>query len=177
MRPCSTRSWRAACLWTRSCFLPMMSRVRSRRRFCGSRRSADGVFVVCAPVLLSSARDAVSVAAEEKFTEECLLETEDCLFAVLPEGERGAKAAETEVIPRIDRRRHRSYARVVICTCTAPHEMVRSAVKKATEAGRGQTHPARVRGIRLRAHRGHLRSGYAQDDGGRGRAHSRNRPR
>ena len=98
----------------------------------------DGVFVVCAPVLLSSARDAVSVAAEEKFTEECLLETEDCLFAVLPEGERGAKAAETEVIPRIDRRRHRSYARVVICTCTAPHEMVRSAVKKATEAGGGK---------------------------------------
>ena len=29
----------------------------------------DGVFVVCAPVLLSSARDAVSVACEETFTE------------------------------------------------------------------------------------------------------------
>lgn len=98
----------------------------------------DGVFLVCAPALLSSARDAVSVAAEEPFSEEYLLETDDCLFAVLPEGERGCAAVRTETIPRIDRRRHRSYARTVICTCTAPQEMVRSAVKKASEAGEGR---------------------------------------
>ncbi len=98
----------------------------------------DGVFVVCAPVLLSSARDAVSVACEETFTEEYLLETQDCLFAVLPEGARGGEIVKTEVVPRIDRRRHRTYARVVLRTCTAPHEAVRSALKKAEEAGGGK---------------------------------------
>ena len=76
----------------------------------------DGVFVACAPALLASARDAVAVAAETSFTEECLLETDDCLFAVLPEGERGARIVTTQVVPRIDKRRHKSYARVVLCT-------------------------------------------------------------
>ena len=98
----------------------------------------DGVFLVCAPVLLSSARDAVSIASEEKFTEEYLLETEDCLFAVLPEGARGGEIVRTELVPRIDKRRHRTFARVVLRTCTAPRESVRAALKKADEAGGGR---------------------------------------
>lgn len=98
----------------------------------------DGVFLVCAPVLLSSARDAVSIACEEKFTEEYLLETDDCLFAVLPEGPRGGEIVRTELVPRIDKRRHRTYARVVLRTCTAPRESVRAALKKADEAGGGR---------------------------------------
>ena len=56
----------------------------------------DGVFLVCAPVLLASAKEAVSVACEEKFSEEYTLETEDCLFCVLPEGERGAQLLTAE---------------------------------------------------------------------------------
>ena len=98
----------------------------------------DGVFLVCAPVLLSSAKEAVSAASEEAFSEEYLLETEDCLFAVLPEGARGAEIVRTEAVPRIDRRRRRSYARVVLRTCTAPREAVRAAMKKADEAGGGK---------------------------------------
>ncbi len=97
----------------------------------------DAVFVVCAPVLLASAREAVSVAAEEKFSEENLLETQDCLFAVLPEGAQGSRLVGEQVIPRVDRRRHRSYARVVIRTCTAPHDAVRAALRRAAEAGGG----------------------------------------
>ncbi len=98
----------------------------------------DGVFLVCAPVLMASARDAVSVACEGKFTEEYLLETDDCLFAVLPEGTRGREIAEHEVVPRIDRRRHRTYAHVVVRTCTAPAGALRDAMQKAAEAGGGR---------------------------------------
>ena len=76
----------------------------------------DGVFVVCAPVLLVSAKEAVSLACEEKFSEEYLLETEDCLFAVLPEGKRGSEIVRTEVVPRVDKRRHHTYARVILRT-------------------------------------------------------------
>lgn len=98
----------------------------------------DGVFLVCAPVLLSAARDAVRAACEQSFTEEYLLETEDCLFAVLPEGARGGEIVRTEVVPRVDRRRRHTYARVVLRTCTAPREAVRAAMKKAEEAGGGK---------------------------------------
>ena len=98
----------------------------------------DGVFLVCAPALVPSARDAVAVAAEGTFSEESLLETDDCLFAVLPEGERGAQIVRTEVVPRIDRRRHKSYARVVLCTCSAPRDAVAAAVRQAEEAGKGK---------------------------------------
>ena len=98
----------------------------------------DGVFLVCAPVLLASAKEAVSVACEEKFAEEYTLETEDCLFCVLPEGERGAQLVKTELVPRVDRRRRHTYARVVLRTCSAPREAVRAALKKADEAGGGK---------------------------------------
>lgn len=98
----------------------------------------DGVFVVCAPVLLVSAKEAISLACEEKFSEEYLLETEDCLFAVLPEGKRGSEIVRTEVVPRVDKRRHHTYARVILRTCSAPRDAVRAAMKRADEAGGGK---------------------------------------
>ena len=98
----------------------------------------DGVFLVCAHALIASARDAVAVAAEGTFTEENILETGDCLSAVLPEGERGAQIVKTQVVPRIDKRRHKSYARVVLCTCSAPRDVIQTAVKQAEEAGGGK---------------------------------------
>lgn len=98
----------------------------------------DGVFLVCARVLLPSAKDAVSVAAEAAFEEEYLLDTEDCLFAVLPEGERGAEIVRGEVVPRVDKRRRRTYARVVLRTVSAPQEKLRAVLKEADEAGGGR---------------------------------------
>ena len=56
--------------------------------------------------------------------------------ALLPEGARGGEIVKTEVVPRIDRRRHRTYARVVLRTCTAPHEAVRSALDGTVHHGR-----------------------------------------
>ena len=53
-------------------------------------RECDGVFVICDKVLLSPAREAVSVAVGTEFTG-TLLETQTCLFAVLPAGERGGE--------------------------------------------------------------------------------------
>lgn len=98
----------------------------------------DGIFLVCSPALVASARDAVAVAAETEFTEENVLETKDCLFAVLPEGERGKKTVTTEIVPRVDRRRNKSYARVVICTCSAPREALQTAIEQAQEAAKGR---------------------------------------
>lgn len=114
---------------------------------CPSRVSAallrlstecDGVFLVCARVLAPSAKEAVSVAAEAAFEEEYLLDTEDCLFAVLPEGERGAELVREEVVPRINRRRRRTFARVVLRTVSAPQEKLRTLLKAAEEAGGGK---------------------------------------
>ncbi len=96
------------------------------------------VVLVCAPALLTAARDAVMNAADERFSEESFLETEDCLYAVLPEGERGAALAKTALVPRIDRRRKRSFASVVMRTCSAPREAVAAAVRKAEDAAQGK---------------------------------------
>ena len=98
----------------------------------------DGVFLVCARVLMPSAREAVSVAAEQEFAEEYVLDTEDCLFAVLPEGARGADAVRTEVVPRVDKRRRRTYARVVLRAVSAPQEKLRASLKEADAAGQGR---------------------------------------
>ncbi len=98
----------------------------------------DGVFLVCARVLAPAAKDAVAAAAEGTFSEEYLLETEDCLFAVLPEGERGAALVRTEVVPRVDKRRRRTYARVVLRAVCAPQEKLKEVLAAADEAGKGR---------------------------------------
>ena len=98
----------------------------------------DGVFLVCARVLAPAAKDAVAAAAEGTFSEEYLLETEDCLFAVLPEGERGAALVRTEVVPRVDKRRRRTCARVVLRAVCAPQEKLKEVLAAADEAGKGR---------------------------------------
>lgn len=98
----------------------------------------DGVFLVCAGVLMQTAREAAALAAETAFTDEYMLETDDCLYALLPEGERGAQLVRTEVVPRVDRRRRRTYARVVLRLVSAPSDKLRDAMKRADEAGQGK---------------------------------------
>ena len=98
----------------------------------------DGVFLVCARVLLPSAKDAISLAAEAEFSEEYLLDTEDCLFTALPEGVRGAEIVKSEIVPRVDKRRRRSYARVVLRAVSAPQEKLREVLKEADAAGQGR---------------------------------------
>lgn len=97
----------------------------------------DGVFIICDPVLLASARRSLESAAEKQFEEEYLLETERCLFGVIPTGERGAEEVRTEAVPRIDARRKNSFLRVVIRTVSAPAERLRSALNLAREAAGG----------------------------------------
>ena len=98
----------------------------------------DGVFLVCDRVLFSSARDAVSSVAGASFTEEYLLETPNCLFAVLPTGERGAEIVRSETVPRIDRRRGNSYYREVLCTVGVPAETLRESLQFAREVAQGK---------------------------------------
>lgn len=98
----------------------------------------DGVFVVCDTPLLPSAREAVSVSSGEKFSEEYLLETNNCLYAVLPAGEKGAEIVRSETVPRVDRRRGNSYLREIVCTVGAPAELVASALSRAREVAAGK---------------------------------------
>lgn len=98
----------------------------------------DGIFVVCDRALLSAARDAVALVAEKDFADEYVCETENCLYAVLPAGERGAEIVKCETVPLIDRRRKRCYSRVVIQTVSAPSELLQKAMKAAEEAGMGR---------------------------------------
>ena len=119
-------------------FLPYDAPSRVSAALLRLSTECDGVFLVCARVLVPSAKDAVAVAAEAAFEEEFLLETADCLFAVLPEGERGAEEVRTEVVPRVDKRRRRTYARVVLRTASAPQEKLRAVLKEAEAAGGGR---------------------------------------
>lgn len=98
----------------------------------------DGVFLVCDRVLLGAARDAVESVAEAKFSEEYLCETEKCLFAVLPAGERGAEIVNAETVARVDRRRRNSYCRIVLRAISPPADKLRAALSQAEEAGRGR---------------------------------------
>ncbi len=97
----------------------------------------DALFLIADPVLFELARQAVSAAANAPFSEEYLLETEKCLFGVLPTGQRGAEVVKTEAVPRVNARRKNSYERVILRTVSAPSEVLSSAFRKAEEAGRG----------------------------------------
>ncbi len=88
----------------------------------------DGIFLVCDPPLLPSARQYIEAAAEKKFEEEYIIETDRCLYAVLPSGKRGEEEARLEVVPRIDARRKNSYLRMVLRTVSAPQEKLRAAI-------------------------------------------------
>ncbi len=98
----------------------------------------DGVFIVCDDVLTGMARESIESAAGRKFEEDHLLETESCLFAVLPAGARGEELVRLEVVPRVDRRRNNSYLRLVLRTVSAPAEKIKAALVKANAAAEGK---------------------------------------
>ncbi len=105
-----------------------------------SRLSAecDGIYVVCDRALFVFARDAIADFADGRFTEEYLLETESCLYAVMPSGQRGAEIARTETVPRTDKRRGKRYLRMVLKLVSAPSERIRRAVQAAQDAAEGK---------------------------------------
>lgn len=97
------------------------------------RNCCDGVFLICDRVLLPSARDALTSLTGKACTG-CLLDTEECLFAVLPSGARGAELVRESVIPALDERRRQSYYHIVLRTVCAPPCAVIEAVSKAQDA-------------------------------------------
>lgn len=98
----------------------------------------DAVVLVCDSVLATAAKNAVYSVTGEDFSEEYFLETQRCLFAVLPDGEKGAQLAAGELIPRIDRRRNNSYSRVVLRAVSAPAERLDKALELARGAAQGK---------------------------------------
>lgn len=97
-----------------------------------------GVFIICDKVLLAAAREAVSAATGKEFGSGVLLETQDCLYAVLETGERGKQAALTEIVPAINRRRERTFHRIVLRTVYAPPSKVMAAVGRAQDEADGR---------------------------------------
>ena len=98
----------------------------------------DAVIIACDRALHNYAREAAAEAAAKPFTDEYLLETERCLYAVLPLGARGAELAREEVVPRIDARRGKRFSRVVVRYVAAPGERVREVLKEAAAASGGK---------------------------------------
>ncbi len=106
-----------------------LARLKEEHRF---------VCVICDRSILGLAREAVSAATGEKVTEEYFLETADCLFAVLPAGEKGKEIAQRETVPLVDKRRGNAYCRSVLRTVGVPPETLRTAMQHAEEAGEGK---------------------------------------
>lgn len=99
-------------------------------------RECDGVFVICDKVLIEAARAAITAVTGAVYTGEYLSEMGNCLFAVLPTGERGREIVKSQVIPALDEKRSQSYHSVVVKTVMAPPAKVISAVEHAQdEAG------------------------------------------
>ena len=99
-------------------------------------KECDGVFVICDHVLLPAAREAIAAVTRKIYDGECLLETESCLFAVLPADGRGEELAKTQVVSKVDEKRSQSYHSVVIRTVNAPAAKMLMAVAHAQdEAG------------------------------------------
>lgn len=99
------------------------------------KEECDGVFLVCDNVLLPAAREGVKLVTGSDFPENDVLETEDCLFALLSADEEGKERAKREVVPAVDRLRGRSYHSVVLKTVLAPAETVLKAVEEALAPG------------------------------------------
>ena len=96
----------------------------------------DGVFFICDRVLMPFAKDAVSGLAGRNFSGECLLETENTLFGVLPASPNGCALVKEECIPAVDKRRGVTYYKLVLRTVAAPAERVFSAIASAREVSR-----------------------------------------
>ena len=97
----------------------------------------DAVVLICDPVLLQTAKYAVLSVTGGEYREEYCLETERCLYAVLPDGAVGAEIVKTHILGRVDRRRNNSFSRVVMRAISAPAELLGNALKRATDAAQG----------------------------------------
>ncbi len=93
----------------------------------------DGVIVVCDGVLVPQAKKAVEIAAGATFGESAILETQNCIFAVLSTGMVGASGVKT-LVERIDRRRNQSYFRMHFRTVGAPTETLAETLSKVRQA-------------------------------------------
>ena len=100
--------------------------------------ACGGIFIICDRVLLSPAKEAIEEFTGKKFFEEYLLETESCLYGVLPAGEKGKEIVLTETVPRLEQRRKKRFCRMVVKLVMAPWEKVRRAMKAAEEAAEGK---------------------------------------
>ncbi len=96
----------------------------------------DGVFLICDSVLVNSAKNIVCGVTGGTFEGEYCSETKRCLYAVLPDGETGARAVTEEILPRVNRRRNNSYSRVVLCAASAPVEKLNRALQFARETAK-----------------------------------------
>lgn len=107
----------------------------------------DGVFVVCDEVLLPAVREGIEQVAGGKFSGD-LLETEECLFALLTADENGKLRAKSEVVPAVDKRRGQSFYSVVLKTVLAPPEKVLAAAEEVGETGaRVSVHTSEENGV------------------------------
>lgn len=95
-----------------------------------------GVFMICDGVLVPFAKNVICGETGRPFSGD-YDETEDCIFAVLPTGERGERILRENILPFIDSRRGKKYYRMVLRTVSAPAEAVLSAVEEAKKAGGG----------------------------------------
>ncbi len=96
------------------------------------------VYLICDEALLFSAREALSAATGENFTENYTLTVKETLCFVLPANERGVGIVRNETIPLVDEKRGNSYLRTCIRTVCAPSDVVRAAFAKAEEAAGGK---------------------------------------
>lgn len=107
----------------------------------------DGVFVICDGVILSAVKEGIEAAAGGKFSGE-LLETEECLIALVSADGEGAACIARAVVPAVDRRRGQSFFRVVLKTVLAPPEEVLAAVEEVQDAGaRVSVHTSEENGV------------------------------
>lgn len=98
----------------------------------------DGLIFVCDKVLFPEAKEAISSASSKRFSEGYHFETEECFFAVLPDGEQGAEIVRGQTMAYIDRRRQNAYSHVVIKTMSPPSDKLNGALKRAFAAAGGK---------------------------------------
>ena len=101
------------------------------------QKQFDGVFVICDPVLLPVAREAVSATTGTHFSGD-FLETENCLFAVISADDEGKALISSKLVKAVDAKRGNSYHSVVIKTVYAPAAKLKKALRLANEAAGGK---------------------------------------
>ena len=98
----------------------------------------DGLIFICDKVLFPDARQVISSVAGGNFHEGYLLETVQCLYALLPDGAKGVEIARAQTVPYIDRRRNNTYSHTVIRMVSPPSEKLNGALKRAFTVANGR---------------------------------------